>query len=165
MKTITRFQAQKMLEALGGMALGHLATEDIEKVIDNFDILKAEVEKLDKMKTELSKRIYQDVEQERLQKFFEAIQQNDEKTLNKEYADLLPLRIKEVDVTISLYNKLIDVDLKEIDSKDFRKAVIKAQPDTKQGVFSILAPIFKAEEEEAKEDFSELDSLLDNKNV
>ena len=158
MKTITRFQAQKMLEALGGMALGHLATEDIEKVIDNFDILKAEVEKLDKMKTELSKRIYQDIEQERLQKFFETIQKDDTETLNKEYADLLPLRTKEVDVVISLYNKEIDVELKEIDSKDFCKAVIKSQPDTKQGVFSILTPIFKAEE--VKEDYSELEELL-----
>jgi hypothetical protein len=161
MKTITRFQAQKMLEALGGMALGHLTTEDLERVIDNFDILKAEVDKLDKMKTELNKRIYQDIEQERLHKFFEAIQKNDAENLNKEYADLLPLRVKEVDVTISLYNKLIDVDLKEIDSKDFRKAVIKAQPDTKQGAFTVLAPIFKAEEvKEDKEDYSELEELL-----
>ena len=161
MKTITRFQAQKMLDALGGMALGHLATEQLEATIDNFDILKAEIDKLNALKTELGKRLYQDVEQERLQKFFEAVQQNDTDALDKDYADLLPLRVKEVQVIINLYNKVIDLDLKDVDSKDFRKAVIKAQPDTKQDAFDVLAPMFKAEEvKEVNPDYSELEELL-----
>lgn len=161
MKTITRFQAQKMLDVLGGMALGHLTTEQLEAVIDNFDILKSEIDKLNALKTELGKRIYQDVEQERLQKFFETIQKNDTDTLDKDYADLIPLRVKEVQVIINLYNKAIDIDLKEVDSKDFRKAIIKAQPDTKQDAFDALTPMFKAEEvKEEKPDYSELEELL-----
>ena len=158
MKTITRFHAQKMLEQLGGMALGYLPSEELEAVMDNFDILKAEVEKLEKMKAELAKRIYQGVDEKRLQTFFDAIQKDDE-AIAEEYSDLVPLRNKEIEVILSLYNKAVDLDIKEIDGKEFRKAVLKAQPTTKQAVFEVLTPLFKVEEK-PEDDFSELDTLL-----
>lgn len=158
-KTITRFQAQKMLELLGGMALGYLPSEELEAVMDNFDTLKAETEKLEKMKAELAKRIYQGKDEKRLQDFFEAIQKNDNEAIQKDCADLLPLRNKEVEVIVSLYNKAVDMDIKELDGKEFRKAVLKAQPTTKQAVFEILTPLFKADEK-PQDDFSELDKLL-----
>lgn len=156
MKTITRFQAQKMLERLGGMALGYLTTEDLEAAMDNFDVLKAETEKLEKLKAELAKRIYQGVDEKRLQDFFEAERKNE---VSEDYADLVPLRNKEIEVIVSLYNKAVEMDIKEIDGKEFRKAVLKAQPNTKQAVFEILTPLFKAEEK-PEDDFSELDTLL-----
>lgn len=159
MKTITRFQAQKMLEQLGGMALGYLPAEELEAVMDNFDVLKAETEKLEKMKAELAKRIYQGVEEKRLQDFFESIQKNDNEAIQKDYADLLPLRNKEIEVIVSLYNKAVEMDIKELDGKEFRKAVLKAQPTTKQAVFEILTPLFKADEK-PQDDFSELDEFL-----
>lgn len=157
-KTITRFQAQKMLEQLAGMALGYLPSEELEAVMDNFDILKAETEKLEKMKAELAKRIYQGVDEKRLQEFFTAIQKNEE-GIEEKYADLLPLRNKEIEVIVSLYNKAVEMDIKEIDGKEFRKAVLKAQPTTKQAVFEILTPLFKAAEK-PQDDFSELDEFL-----
>ena len=156
MKTITRFHAQKMVETLAGMALGYLPAEELEAVMDNFDILKAEVEKLEKMKAELVKRIYQGVDEKRLQDFFEAVQKNED---TAEYSDLVPLRNKEIEVLVSLYNKAVELDIKELDGKEFRKAVLKAQPTTKQAVFEILTPLFKAEEKK-DDDFSELDEFL-----
>lgn len=160
MKTITRFQAQKMLEQLGGMALGYLQSEELEAVMDNFDALKAETEKLEKMKAELAKRIYQGVDEKRLQDFFEAIQKNDNEAIQKDYADLFPLRNKEIEVIVSLYNKAVEMDIKELDGKEFRKAVLKAQPTTKQAVFEILTPLFKADEK-PQDDFSELDEFFE----
>lgn len=158
-KTLTRFQAQKMLEQLAGMALGYLPSEELEAVMDNFDVLKAETEKLEKMKAELAKRIYQGVDAKRLQDFFEATQKNDNEAIQRDYADLLPLRNKEIEVIVSLYNKAVEVDIKELDGKEFRKAVLKAQPNTKQAVFEILTPLFKTDEK-PQDDFSELDELL-----
>lgn len=158
-KTITRFHAQKMVETLGGMALGYLPSEELEAVMDNFDVLKAETEKLEKMKAELAKRIYQGKDEKRLQDFFEAVQKNDNEAIQKDYADLLPLRNKEIEVIVSLYNKAVDMDIKELDGKEFRKAVLKAQPNTKQAVFEILTPLFKAAEK-PQDDFSELDEFL-----
>lgn len=148
-----------MLEQLGGMALGYLPSEELEAVMDNFDTLKAETEKLEKMKAELAKRIYQGVDEKRLQAFFEADQKNDNEAIQKDYADLLPLRDKEIEVIVSLYNKAVELDIKELDGKEFRKAVLKAQPTTKQAVFEILTPLFKADEK-PQDDFSELDELL-----
>ena len=145
-----------MLEQLGGMALGYLPSEELEAVMDSFDILKAEVEKLEKMKTELAKRIYQGIDEKRLQDFFDAVQKNED---TAEYSDLIPLRNKEIEVLVSLYNKAVDMDIKELDGKEFRKAVLKAQPTTKQAVFEILTPLFKADEK-PQDDFSELDKLL-----
>lgn len=156
--TITRFQAQKMLEQLGSMALGYLPSEELEAVMDNFDVLKVETEKLEKMKAELAKRIYQGVDEKRLQEFFTAIQKNEE-GIEEKYADLLPLRNKEIEVIVGLYNKAVEMDIKEIDGKEFRKAVLKAQPTTKQAVFEILTPLFKAAEK-PQDDFSELDEFL-----
>ena len=145
-----------MVETLAGMALGYLPSEELEAVMDNFDILKAEVEKLEKMKAELAKRIYQGVDEKRLQAFFDAIQKNED---TAEFSDLIPLRNKEIEVLVSLYNKAVDMDIKELDGKEFRKAVLKAQPTTKQAVFEVLTPLFKAEEK-PEDDFSELDALL-----
>ena len=148
-----------MLEQLGAMALGYLPSEELEAVMDNFDVLKAETEKLEKMKAELAKRIYQGVNEKRLQDFFEAAQKNDNEAIQKDYADLLPLRNKEIEVIVSLYNKAVEMDIKELDGKEFRKAVLKAQPTTKQAVFEILIPLFKAAEK-PQDDFSELDEFL-----
>ena len=157
-KTLTRFQAQKMLEVMGGMALGHLATEELEKVMDAFDTLKKEVEKIDTLKTELAKRLYQGVDEKRLQEFFAAIQKNEEGIEDK-YADLVPLRQKEVQVIIGILNKEAEVEIDTIDGKEFRKAVMKAQPDTKTAVFELLTPLF-TEEEKEEADLSELDEFL-----
>lgn len=148
-----------MLEQLSGMALGYLPSEELEAVMDNFDVLKAETEKLEKMKAELAKRIYQGVDEKRLQDFFEAAQKNDNEAIQKGYADLLPLRNKEIEVIVHLYNKAVEMDIKELDGKEFRKAVLKAQPNTKQAVFEMLTPLFKADEK-PQDDFSELDELL-----
>lgn len=157
-KTLTRFQAQKMLEVMGGMAFGHLATEDLEKVMDAFDSLKKEVEKIDALKTELAKRLYQGVDEKRLQEFFTAIQKNEE-DIEEKYADLVPLRQKEVQVIIGIFNKVVEVEIDTIDGKEFRKAVMKAQPDTKTAVFELLTLLF-SEEEKEEADLSELDELL-----
>lgn len=159
MKQITRFHAMKMLETLGAMALGHLPAEELESTMHNFDILKGEVEKMEKMKTELAKRIYQGVDEKILQEFFEAAQKGDNEILTKDYADLIPLRTKEIEVLVNLYNKAVDMDIKELDGKEFRKGVLRAQPDTKQAVFEVLTPLFHSEEK-MKDDFSELDEFL-----
>ena len=157
MKQITRYQAQKMLEAIEGMALGHLDADNLEAVLDNCDILKAEIEKLDKMKKELGRRLYQGIELDRMIAFYKAQTSNDTETIAKDYADLARLREKEIEVIVSLFNKVVDLDIREVDERSFVKAVLKAQPDTKMDAFDVLAPMFKAEEQE--DDFSELDEI------
>lgn len=158
MKT-TRFQAQKMLEALRGMALGHLASETLEKVLDNIDVLKAEVHKVESLKAELVKRVYQGVSEDRLEAFFIALRKGNTELLDAEFIDLYPLRERELEVVVNIYNKVVDLDVKQIDGKEFRKAVMNAQPDILLTSFDVLNPMF-AIEDAPETDFSELDELL-----
>lgn len=158
-KTITRFQAQKIYDTLSGMALGHLSPETLEAVIDDFAIIKNEVDNLNRIKLELSSRIYQDVDGERLRGFLIAVKNNDNKTIAESYEDLITLYNKELDVLVKVYNKEIEVDVAEVDWKEFRLAVLKSQPNTKQSAFEVLAPLFKAEEK-ATTDYAELDDYL-----
>lgn len=158
MKT-TRFQAQKMLEALRGMALGHLASETLEKVLDNIDVLKAEIHKVDTLKAELVKRVYQGVPEERLQSFFIALQKGNTEVLNADFIDLAPLREKELEVIVNVYNKVVDLDIVEVNGKAFKKAVIAAQPEIRLTEFDVLSPMFITEEK-PEADIAELEELL-----
>lgn len=158
MKT-TRFQAQKMLEALRGMALGHLASETLEKVLDNIGVLKSEVTKVESLKAELVKRVYQGVSEDRLEAFFIALRKGNTELLDTEFIDLYPLRERELEVVVNIYNKVVDLDVKQIDGKEFRKAVMNAQPDILLTSFDVLNPMF-AIEDAPEADFSELDELL-----
>lgn len=158
MKT-TRFQAQKMLEALRGMALGRLASETLENVLDNIGILKSEVTKVESLKAELVKRVYQGVSEDRLEAFFVALRKGNTELLGTEFIDLYPLRERELEVVVNIYNKVVDLDVKQIDGKEFRKAVMNAQPDILLTSFDVLNPMFVAETA-PEADFSELDELL-----
>jgi predicted transcriptional regulator len=133
-------------------------TELIGRIQKNQETIDEYVQKRASQKSELAKRLYQDVKEERLRAFFDAVQKNETELLEKEYADILPLRAKEIEVIVSLFNKNVEMDIKEIDGKAFRKAVMKAQPETKAVTFEMLAPMFIAEKQ--AEDFSELDELL-----
>lgn len=157
MKTITRFQAIQIVKALSDMGLGYLPAEELESIIDNFELLKSEAEKVNRLKAELANRIYHEVDTKRLQSFFDAVQKNEE--VAEDYMDLLPLRNKEIEVIVSIYNKVVELDIKEVDGKEFKKAVLKAQPNTKQSAFEVLVPLFSAEENK-EDDFSELDEFL-----
>lgn len=158
MKT-TRFQAQKMLEALRGMALGRLASETLENVLDNIGVLKSEVTKVESLKAELVKRVYQGVSEDRLEAFFVALRKGNTELLGTEFIDLYPLRERELEVIVNIYNKVVDLDVKQIDGKEFRKAVMNAQPDILLTSFDVLNPMFVAETA-PEADFSELDELL-----
>lgn len=148
-----------MLEALRGMALGHLASDTLENVLDNIGILKSEVTKVESLKAELVKRVYQGVSEDRLEAFFIALRKGNTELLGTEFIDLYPLRERELEVVVNIYNKVVDLDVKQIDGKEFRKAVMNAQPDILLTSFDVLNPMFVAETA-PEADFSELDELL-----
>lgn len=168
---ITRNYAIEMFRRMGQMAFGHLSEETLEAVMNNMEALRAVSEQFDKLKEEMGKRLYEGVEKEKLNAFFEILQKMQgkkneqlmelDKLARETYPELYELRMKEVRVSLSLVAKEVEVDFKEIDGKEFKKAVLKAQPDTKLADFGWFEPMFKKEKAEDKnEDFSELDELM-----
>lgn len=173
-KTIKRGIAKAMYEALSTLPLGHLATEELEKVMDNIVALSAPYEQYDKLMKELGKRLYEGIDQEEIQKFntllaaaskaqdaAKAVELH--KAIKSEYAELYELFIKQNKVDASLRDKDIAVELTEVDKKEFIKAVLKAKPEVSIAEFELFAPMFVEEtekKEEPAEDFSELDELL-----
>lgn len=180
---ITRNYAIEMFHRLGQMAFGHLSEETLEKVLNNRESLRSVAEQFDRLNEELNKRLYEGVDKEKLNAFREIIQKMKgkkgeqlmdlDKLARETYPELCELRMKEVRVSLSLLNNEVEVDIKEIDGMEFRKAILKVRPDTKLEDFDWFIPMFKKvkieeDEENKKEkteekkdtDFTELDKLL-----
>lgn len=180
---MTRNAAIGMFQTLGAMALGNLNDEVLTATMDNFNAFRKVADDFEALKKELHKRIYGDVEKmdederkrytdfmsllEKMGRTKEAEKVDELAKLAKDtYADLYAMREKEVKVLVSLLNKEIDVEVTPVDADEFCKGVIRGKKDTPiheiRAVFSFM---FKKEEknEDEKEDFSELDDLLKDK--
>lgn len=171
-KTITRGQAVSMHAVLGKMAFGHFNDADLEKMMDNFEQLGKVAESYRSLGTELHKRLF-DTETEEYKKFApkaDAAQRLEgmEKVkalliIKEEFPELFAIFERQAQVDANLRMKEVSVDLEEIDRKDFTRAIIKGEPHVKQEIFGLFEPMFIEEKkEEVKEDFSELDELLND---
>ena len=173
-KTIKRGIANAMYKALSELPLGHLASEDLEKVMDNMVALSAPYEHHQKLMQELGKRLYNGVDEDKIQKFntamglagkAESIEKAVaiQKATKAEFPDIYDLLQKQNKVEASLLNKDVEVELNEIDRKTFIKAILKGKPDIAMAEFDLFADMYVAEEkEETAEDFSELDELMND---
>lgn len=171
-KTIKRGIATAMYEALSQLPLGHLATEDLEKVMDNMVAFSAPYEQHKKLMEELGKRLYDGVDEEKINKFNKVLMFiNKSEGMNKidaikaiketEYADLYELFMKQKKVESSLFDKEVEVEMNEVDRKTFIKAILKGSPNIPTAEFDLFEPMFIAEEKkETETDFSELDELM-----
>ena len=180
---LTRNTAIALFRNLGQSALGHLDDATLTTVMSNFNALQKVADDFESLKKELFKRIYGDAEKmaedekKRLNDFFKAIAKMEkadresikelDAALKATYPDLYEMRQKEVKVLLTLLDKEIEVDIELVDADAFIAGIAKGAKDAKLAEIRLaFAPMFrKAKEEEAKEDFSELDSLLDDKNV
>lgn len=158
MTTISRRNAIAMFQQLGQMAIGHLNDADMEAVMDNIASLRTVAEQYTKLAEELHKRLFEGVDEERCRQFDSIVREQGVDAVGEEYADIKVLVVKKVSVLAGLESREVSVDIRQIDRKAFEKAVLKAQPDTPQVAFNVLAPMFV--ESKAEADMSELDELM-----
>lgn len=164
-KTITRHHADLMFRVIGRLPLGNLDIELIEAAIDNMNAFGAVSEEITKMTTELSKRLFDGIEQERQDEYDEMAQKEGvtDDALKSAFPDLYPLVVKQNKVVASIRNKEVDVEIKEIDKDAFIKGVLAGKAKLSIRDFDIFEPMFKTvktEEKKEEEDFSELDELM-----
>lgn len=170
-KTIKRNAAIRLFQTIGAMALGHLDEKTLEAVMANFNAFRSVTDDFDKLKKELSDRLYKDVDKEVHQKFFEIVAKFEAETdmekrnelyeVMKTHTDIYPLYEKHIAVIIALLNKDLEIEIEEVDADDFIKGVVLGKKDAPiHEIRGIFAPIFKEEKKEDKTDFSELDELL-----
>lgn len=173
-KTMKRGIAKAMYEALANLPLGHLASEDLEKVMDNMVALSVPYEHHQKLMQELGKRLYNGTDEEKIQKFNSMLSLASKaetlekrlaihKAIKAEFSEIWDLFQKQNNVENSLLNKDVEVELNEIDKKAFVKAILKGKPDIAMAGFGLFDTMFVADAEEKKNketDFSELDELL-----
>ena len=174
---ITRFAANRMFQTLGAMALGHLNDEALEAVMMNFNAFRKVTEEFEELKKELFKRLYGDMEtmaedeKKKLMEFFDLLAKMEGADAEKQteldalvkanYPALYDLRTKEIKVIVSLLNKEVDIELTEVDEKEFIKGVVKGKKDAPVNeIRAIFSCMFKTEKKD-KADFAELDTLID----
>lgn len=177
MKTITRNHAIEMFVRLNTMALGRLDEATLEAAMTNLNALRKVHEDFEALKKELFKRIYGDVdkmeekEKTELQAFFDMLGSAERagsaekaeeiiKACKATYPSYFEMREKEVKVTVSLLNKMIDVELTEVDETAFTKGVVLGNRKATAGDIAILFAPFFAEKKAEAADLSELDELL-----
>ena len=155
---ITRRQAIAMYQQLGRMAIGHLNDADLGIVIDNMDEMKKVAEQYSQLASELHRRLFEDVDEQRCRAFDGIVREHGIEAVGEEYADIKALVERKVTVMLGLESREVAVELRKVERKAFMMAVLKAQPDTPQTAFNVLAPMF--EDNEAETDMTELDELL-----
>ena len=168
---LTRHYAIEMFGQLGHMALGHLDDVTLTSILDNFNALRKVGEEFDKLREELSKRLYEGMDETRKEEFFKLVTKL-EKTKEAEkrmemialmkdtYADFFAIYEKHVNVIGKLLNKEVEVDITEVDADAFIKGIVKGKADAPVlEIRAFFKPMFKADEE-TKADFSELDEML-----
>lgn len=171
-KTIKRGIVKAMYETLSQLPLGHLATDDLEKVMDNMYALLPIKENVQKLLEELNKRLFENESNEEI-KEYDAIQTmiDNAQTIEKKaslikvrkekYPRIYELCTKQNKMFEVLLNKDVEVELNEIDKKTFIKAILKGNPNIPTAEFDLFEPMFIAEEKkETETDFSELDELM-----
>lgn len=172
-KTITRGLAVSMHAVLGKMAFGHFNDADLEKMMNNFEQLGKVADSYKSLNQELHKRLF-DTETEEYKKFapkVDAAQRLNDMArikafaiIKEEFPEMYELLERQAKTDAKLREKEVSIELEEIDRKEFIKAIVKGRPDIEQNIFELFEPMFIVEEkkEEVKEDFSELDELLND---
>lgn len=171
-KTIKRGIVKAMYETLSQFPLGHLATDDLEKVMDNMYAFLPIKENAQKLLEELNKRLFEGVSKEdidaynSIQVMIDGAQSQEKKVsyikVRKEkYPQIYELVIKQNKMIEALLNKDVDVEVSEMDKKVFIKAILKGNPNIPTAEFDLFDAMFVAEEKkETETDFSELDELM-----
>lgn len=171
---VLRHSAIIMFRQLGTMALGHLTETTLEATMDNFNAFRKVAEDFDKLKEELHKRLYDGVDEDKKNAFFEEVAKMEKereiekkleytKMLKDSYSDIWAIYQKNINVIDSLLNKEVDVEITEVDADEFIKGVVRGKKDAPiHEIRAAFKPMFKAEEEK-EADFSELDELLKDK--
>lgn len=161
-----------MHAVLGKMAFGHFNDETLEKMMDNFEQLGKVAESYKSLNQELHKRLF-DTESDEYKKFapkVDAAQRLNDMArikafaiIKEEFPEMYELLERQAKTDAKLRGKEVSIELEEIDRKEFIKAIVKGRPDVEQNIFDLFEPMFTNEnKEEVKEDFSELDELLND---
>lgn len=171
-QTMTRSMAKAMYEALTSLPVGHLASEDLGKVMDNIVALSAPYEQTEKLLQELGKRLFEGKDEEEIRTFNNMLTLASKaediaktaaihKSLEAEHPELYGLFKKQNEVRRTLLSKEVEVELSEVDKQTFIKAILKGNPNVPVADFDLFEMMFEQDAKEATtEDFSELDELL-----
>lgn len=159
-KTITRGQAILIYNRMATMAFGSLSEEMLEAVMGNFLELGKVVEPYVKMAEELGKRLFEGIDEQTIKDYNALSEKGDVEAVKAAFPKLFELVQKQNKVDAALRAKEIEVELAEVEKKDFIKGVLKENPKTPMLLFDLFEPMYKAEKKAETTDFSELDELM-----
>lgn len=158
-KTMKRGQAAILYNLMAKMSFSHLSDETIEVVMDNFMALGKEAEHYQKMLDEMNKRLLDGIDEETLKAYNELAKDASNEELEKAYPTIYPIAKKQVKVGGAIFDKEVEIELTEVDKSEFVKGVMKGTPKLTAGILDNFGVMFK--EEKKKDDFSELDELME----
>lgn len=173
---VTRYLANRIFHILEAAPLGSLDDTNLEAAIQNFDAFRKVIEEYESLKSELFKRLYGDMskksdeEKKALAKFFEIVKNmrsasEEEKVrlealAKSDYPELYELRKKELDIIISLLNKVVEVEVKKVDKDELVKCILKGNKDVSVGeIHALFLPMYETDEK-PEATFDEIDELL-----
>lgn len=170
MKKITRKHAIDIFYHLGSMALGHMDEKTLTVVIDNCEKSHKVQEDFQKLSEELSKRLYEGMDEEKKKEYFEIVdkyqkanaedKKDYEALMDANYHDFYVLYKKHIAVLQAMQDKKIEIDFAEVDKKEFITGVLLGKNRISVNEMEyVFAPMFKATEKK-EADISELDELL-----
>lgn len=159
-KTIKRGVAAILYNIMAKMSFGQLKEDTLEVVMDNFMAFGKIAEHYQKMLEEMNKRILDGIDEKTIKDYNAMAEKSTEEEMEKAFPTIYPLVLKQKKVSEAIFDKEVEIELTEVDRKEFCKAVIKGTPNLTVGVLDNFAIMFK-EGEKKEEDFSELDELME----
>jgi hypothetical protein len=169
---LIRKQVLDMFKAMESLVFGYLSETAVVTALSNYNALRKEGLSYQQLSAELRKRIYANVDKDKLKDFFDiAIQFEQEKDVDlreglkqrmmSEYPDLFELYLKHVNINVSILNKEIELDIELMDKDEFIKGIILGNKEVlAEDLNRVLEPLF-TKEGESNPDFAELDEYFE----
>lgn len=168
---IKRHIAVSTFKILGSMALGYLEDATLEATMDNFNAFRKVVDDFDRLKEELSKRIYANIDEKKVEDFFKVVgKYEDEKDEKKKaeykklmkdsYAEIYLLYEKHITVLTSLANKEVEVEIVKVDKDTFILGIMKGNKNNSSFFIEHVFGFMLKDAEVLENNFTELDELL-----
>ena len=167
---ITRNSAIQMFRTLGTMALGHIEVATLDATMDNYNAFRKVAEDFDKLREELSKRLYHGIDEKRKDDFFAIVEKYEREndadkkaeyiSIMETYTEIYPIYEKHLIVLASLADKEVEVEINKVDKDKFVRGILKGNSGNNAFMIEYAFGFMFKDAEKKEDDFSELDELL-----
>lgn len=168
---LPRYRAVQMYKTLSSMSFECMTADTISAILDNFDCFRRIHDEYLNLANEVSRRLYEAMNQERKKDFFclvakyehemdNSVKARYKNEMELSFPDFCPLYEKHLAVLAQLFGREVDIDVVKIDRPSFVRGAMLGNPrQTVESIETIFGPILN-DRSDSEQDYTELEKIL-----